>query len=335
MILLTGGAGYIGSHTAVEMINAGFEVVIADNLSNSSPVAVERVGEICGKMPEFVKADVTNRADLHRIFSDYSISAVIHFAGLKSVPDSVAKPLSYYNNNLNATLTLLEVMAQHNCKQIVFSSSATVYSAASRPPFREDAPTACTNPYGWTKLMSEQIITDACKADSELKAVVLRYFNPVGAHESGLIGEDPEGIPLNLFPYICQVAVGRLPRLRVTGHDYDTPDGTGVRDYLHVTDLAIGHLKALEYMPQCSGAEVFNLGSGSGYSVLQMVNAFKDANGIDIPYDLCDRRPGDIAVSVADVRKANEILSWKAERGLDRICRDAWNWQQKNPMGYK
>lgn len=334
MVLLTGGAGYIGSHIAVELLNAGFEVIIADNLSNSSPAVIERIAEIRGRSPEFVKADVTDRAALHRIFSDYPITAVVHLAGYKSAPDSVSKPLSYYNNNLNATMSVLEVMTQHGCKQIVFSSSATVYSS-SEPPFGEEAPTGCTTPYGWTKLMSEQIIQDACRADSELSAVILRYFNPVGAHESGLIGEDPEGIPQNLFPYICQVAVGRLPRLHITGNDYPTPDGTGVRDYLHVTDLALGHLKALQYMPFCKGAEVFNLGSGTGFSVMQMVNAFMETTGVDVPYDITPRRPGDIAVSLADVGKAERVLNWRAERGLETICRDAWNWQQKNPMGYR
>jgi len=335
MVLLTGGAGYIGSHIAVELLNAGYEVVIVDNFSNSSPEAVKRIGLICGKDPILVTGDASDSAVLDSIFTSYPIDSVIHLAGFKSVPASVSVPLSYYRNNLDCTMAVMEAMARHGCKKIVFSSSATVYSTGGEPPFSEDAPTACLNPYGWTKWMSERIITDACTADPTISAVLLRYFNPVGAHKSGLIGEDPEGIPLNLFPYICQVAVGRLERLNVNGNDYPTPDGTGVRDYIHVTDLAKGHLSALDFCEGHPGCEIFNLGTGEGYSVLQMVKAFEDTNKVPVPYVIAPRRPGDIASCWADVSKAENVLGWKTEKTLEDICRDAWCWQSKNPMGYK
>ena len=334
-ILLTGGAGYIGSHTALCIAKAGFDVVVLDNLSNSSPEAIHRVNQITGANIALVVGDCTVREDLEKVFSQYSIDQVVHFAGLKAVGESVQKPLSYYRNNLDASLTLLETMAAHGCHQLVFSSSATVYGTIQKMPLQEDFPLGCTNPYGWTKLMSEQIFRDVGAADPELSIVLLRYFNPVGAHESGMIGEDPSGIPNNLMPYICQVAEGRLPQLSVFGNDYPTPDGTGVRDYIHVMDLAEGHLAALKYANEHKGVEVFNLGTGVGYSVLDLLHTFEEVNHLKVPYRIVGRRPGDIAVCYADPTKAHELLNWQTHRSLADMCRDAWNWQSKNPKGYR
>ena len=334
-VLLTGGAGYIGSHTALCIANAGLDVVVLDNLSNSSPEAIRRVSELTGKDIPLIVGDCTSKDDLEKVFSAYPIDQVVHFAGLKAVGESVAKPLMYYRNNLDASLTLLEVMAAHGCRQLVFSSSATVYGTIQEMPLKETFPLGCTNPYGWTKYMSEQIFRDVGHANPDLSIVLLRYFNPVGAHESGRIGEDPNGIPNNLMPFICQVAKGRLAELSVYGDDYLTPDGTGVRDYIHVMDLAEGHLAALNYAREHQGVEVFNLGTGVGYSVLQMVHTFEKVNNIHLPYRIAPRRPGDIATCYADPTKAREILHWQTHRSLEDMCRDAWNWQDKNPMGYR
>ncbi len=334
-VLLTGGAGYIGSHTCVELLNNGYDVVIADNFDNASEKVIERIEKITGKNVEVHKIDVADKKALRELFSQCDIEAVIHFAGYKAVGESVAKPLMYYRNNLDTTLTLLEVMSEFNVKKIVFSSSATVYGVPKVVPLKEGMPTSCTNPYGWTKLFNEQILTDATVADEELSVVLLRYFNPIGAHESGLIGESPNGIPNNLMPYITQVAVGKRDKLGVFGDDYDTHDGTGVRDYIHVVDLANGHLKALEYINNGhKGTEIFNLGTGTGYSVLDIVKTFSKVNDLDIPYAIMDRRPGDVAIVTADPQKANEKLNWTAVRGLDEMCRDSWNWQKNNPNGY-
>ncbi len=334
-VLLTGGAGYIGSHTCVELLNNGYEVVIADNFDNASEKVVDRIKQITGKTVEVYKIDVADKEALRELFSKCDIEAVIHFAGYKAVGESVEKPIMYYRNNIDTTLTLLEVMSEFNVKKIVFSSSATVYGVPKVVPLKEGMPTSCTNPYGWTKLFNEQILTDATVADKDLSVVLLRYFNPIGAHESGLIGESPNGIPNNLMPYITQVAVGKRERLGVFGNDYDTHDGTGVRDYIHVVDLANGHLKALEYINNGhKGTEVFNLGTGTGYSVLDIVKTFSRVNEVEIPYDILDRRPGDVTVLEADPSKANELLKWKALRGLDKMCRDSWNWQKNNPNGY-
>ncbi|MBQ7964987.1 MAG: UDP-glucose 4-epimerase GalE [Ruminococcus sp.] len=334
-VLLTGGAGYIGSHTCVELLNNGYEVVIADNFDNASEKVIDRIKQITGKTVEVYKIDVADKEALRELFSKCDIEAVIHFAGYKAVGESVAKPIMYYRNNIDTTLTLLEVMSEFNVKKIVFSSSATVYGVPKVVPLKEGMPTSCTNPYGWTKLFNEQILTDATVADKELSVVLLRYFNPIGAHESGLIGESPNGIPNNLMPYITQVAVGKRERLGVFGNDYDTHDGTGVRDYIHVVDLANGHLKALEYINNGhKGAEIFNLGTGTGYSVLDIVNTFSRVNEVEIPYDILDRRPGDVTILEADPSKANELLKWEALRGLDEMCRDSWNWQKNNPNGY-
>ena len=334
-VLLTGGAGYIGSHTCVELLNNGYEVVIADNFDNASEKVIDRIEQITGKTVDVYKIDVADKEALRELFSQCDIEAVIHFAGYKAVGESVAKPIMYYRNNIDTTLTLLEVMSEFNVKKIVFSSSATVYGVPKVVPLKEGMPTSCTNPYGWTKLFNEQILTDATVADKDLSVVLLRYFNPIGAHESGLIGESPNGIPNNLMPYITQVAVGKRERLGVFGNDYDTHDGTGVRDYIHVVDLANGHLKALEYINNGhKGAEIFNLGTGTGYSVLDIVNTFSRVNEVEIPYDILDRRPGDVTVLEADPSKANELLKWEALRGLDEMCRDSWNWQKNNPNGY-
>ncbi|MBQ3329602.1 MAG: UDP-glucose 4-epimerase GalE [Ruminococcus sp.] len=333
-VLLTGGAGYIGSHTAVEMIEAGYEVVIADNFDNSSPKVFDRIETITGKRPKFYELDVADNAAVDKMFAAEKFDAVVHFAGLKAVGESCAIPVRYYRNNIDTTLTLLEVMKDHGVHNFVFSSSATVYGVPEEVPLREGMPTSCTNPYGWTKYMNEQILTDAAAADPELSVVLLRYFNPIGAHQSGLIGENPNGIPNNLMPYITQVAVGKLPRLGVFGNDYPTHDGTGVRDYIHVVDLAQGHVKAIEYAASHKGTEIFNLGTGTGYSVLDIVNAFMRVNGIDIPYDIKPRRPGDIAECYADPAKAREGLGWTAKYGIDEMCRDSWNWQKNNPQGY-
>ena len=334
-VLVTGGAGYIGSHTCVELLNEGYGVIVIDNLCNSNPKSLERVKELTGKELTFYEGDVRDEALLRRIFAEHDISCVIHFAGLKAVGESVAKPWEYYDNNLNSTLVLTKVMKEVGMKNIIFSSSATVYAADNEMPLRENSRTGnCTNPYGWTKYMTEQILSGLAVSDKEWGIVLLRYFNPIGAHKSGRIGEDPRGIPNNLMPYITQVAVGRRPQLSVFGNDYDTPDGTGVRDYIHVVDLAKGHVAAVRYVTKNSGCEVFNLGTGTGYSVLDMVNSFVKVNGVDVPYQIVARRPGDIATCYADPAKSAEKLGWKAELGLDDMCRDAWNWQKNNPMGF-
>lgn len=334
-VLLTGGAGYIGSHTAVELLNAGHNVVIADNYANSSPIVAQRITQITGKAIRCYEADAADQAALERIFQENAIDSVIHFAGLKAVGESVRLPLDYYRNNLDSTLALLAAMEAHGVRQLIFSSSATVYGKHAALPYREDAETGpCTNPYGWTKLFIEQILRDYAAAHPDFSVVLLRYFNPVGAHESGLMGEDPRDIPNNLMPYIARVAVGTLPYLNVFGNDYPTPDGTGVRDYIHVTDLATGHMAALDYAAAHTGVEVFNLGTGTGYSVLDMVHAFSRACGRDIPYRIAPRRSGDIAACYADVTKAKEVLGWSARLGIDDMCRSAWNWQSRNPNGY-
>ena len=334
-VLLTGGAGYIGSHTAVEMIAAGHEVVIADNFDNSSPKVIDRIETITGTRPVLYELDVADNAAVDAMFGKENFDAVVHFAGLKAVGESCAIPVRYYRNNIDTTLTLLEVMKKHGVHNIVFSSSATVYGIPKEVPLIEGMPTFCTNPYGWTKYMNEQILTDAATADPELSVVLLRYFNPIGAHKSGLIGENPNGIPNNLMPYITQVAVGKLPRLGVFGNDYPTPDGTGVRDYIHVVDLAEGHVKAIDYAAQHKGTEIFNLGTGNGYSVLQIVRAFEAASGRKVPYVIKPRRPGDIAECWADPALAAKELHWKAERGIEQMCADLWRWQSQNPYGYR
>ena len=335
-ILVTGGAGYIGSHTVVELLNIGKDVVVVDNLSNSSKKSLERVKEITGKDVKFYKADILDKAALEEIFEKEDIESCIHFAGLKAVGESVAKPWEYYNNNITGTLVLLDVMRNHNCKNIIFSSSATIYGDPAFVPITEECPKGiCTNPYGWTKSMLEQILTDVQKADSEWNVVILRYFNPIGAHISGKIGENPNGIPNNLMPYITQVAVGKLEQLGVFGNDYDTHDGTGVRDYIHVVDLAKGHVKALSKLEKGSGLNIYNLGTGTGYSVLDMVNSFEKANGVAVPYVIKDRRPGDIATCYADAKKAKDELGWEAENGIEEMCRDAWRWQSQNPNGFE
>ena len=334
-VLLTGGAGYIGSHTAVELLNAGHDVVIADNYANSNPIVARRITQITGKPVKCYEANVADPAALERLFQENAIDSVIHFAGLKAVGESVRLPLDYYCNNLDSTLALLAAMEAHGVRQLIFSSSATVYGKHAALPYREDAETGpCTNPYGWTKLFIEQILRDYAAAHPDFSAVLLRYFNPVGAHESGLMGEDPRDIPNNLMPYIARVAVGTLPYLNVFGNDYPTPDGTGVRDYIHVTDLATGHMAALGYAASHTGVEVFNLGTGTGYSVLDMVHAFSRACGKDIPYRIAPRRSGDIAACYADVTKAKEVLGWSARLDIDDMCRSAWNWQSHNPNGY-
>lgn len=336
MILVTGGAGYIGSHTVVELLQAGCDVIILDNLCNSSEESIKRVTKITGKAPMFVEGDIRDIELLRSIFSSHDISAVVHFAGLKAVGESVAKPLEYYDNNVYGTLTLLQVMKEFAVKRIVFSSSATVYGDPASVPIREDFPTGgTTNPYGTSKYMVERILADLCAADSEWSAVVLRYFNPVGAHKSGLIGEDPNDIPNNLLPYVAQVAIGRLAQLSVFGNDYNTPDGTGVRDYIHVVDLALGHLAALGKLARTTGFEAVNLGTGNGYSVLDMVAAFERASGRAVPYKIVARRPGDIATCYADPAYAQQSLGWRAERGLDEMMEDTWRWQSQNPNGYK
>ena len=335
-ILVTGGMGYIGSHTCVELLEQGMEVVIADNLVNSNPEALNRVAEITGKRPVFYELDVRDEEKLSAVFEAHKIDAVIHFAGLKAVGESVAKPMLYYDNNLNSTITLCRVMERYGVKRLIFSSSATVYSGDNEMPLTEASKTGnCTNPYGWTKYFGEQILRDLAKADSAWSIVLLRYFNPVGAHESGTIGEDPKDIPNNLMPYISQVAVGRLHHLSVFGNDYPTPDGTGVRDYIHVVDLARGHVAAIDYLMNHTGAEAFNLGTGSGYSVLDMVHAFEEANGVEIPYEITPRRPGDLPTCYADPAKSAQVLHWKAEHTLLDMCRDSFHWQSLNPNGYK
>lgn len=334
-ILLAGGAGYIGTHTAIEFVNAGYDVVIADNYYNSKPEAVRRVREITGKDIPMYEVDIQNKDEVRKIFQEQNIDTVVHFAGMKAVGESVAKPLMYYRNNLDTTLSLLEVMQEVGCHNFIFSSSATVYGVPKEVPLLEDMPLGtCTNPYGWTKWMIEQILRDACVADKELSVVLLRYFNPVGAHESGRIGEDPQGIPNNLFPYIAQVAVGKREKLSVFGNDYATKDGTGVRDYIHVVDLARGHVAAVAYAKEHVGVETVNLGTGVGYSVLDMVKAFERVNGIEIPYVIAQRRPGDVAECYSDATKAKELLHWEAEKTLEDMCRDTYRWQTGNPQGY-
>ena len=333
-VLLTGGAGYIGSHTAVELIDAGHEVVIADNLSNSSEKVLERLKTITGKEIKFYKVDVADDIALDNIFAENKIDAVIHFAGFKAVGESVKKPLEYYENNLCTTFNLVKKMQKYHVKNLVFSSSATVYGVPKEVPLRENMDTWCTNPYGWTKFMNERILIDVSNATPELSVILLRYFNPIGAHSSGLIGENPNGIPNNLMPYISQVAVGKLKELNVFGNDYDTKDGTGIRDYIHVVDLAKGHVKAIEYADKHNGVEIFNLGTGIGYSVLEIVDKFKKVNDVEVPYKIVDRRPGDIAMCYADAGKAKDKLDWVATKTLEDMCKDTWNWQTKNPLGY-
>jgi len=334
-VLVTGGAGYIGSHTCVELIEAGHEPVVIDNLCNSNPESLNRVKMITGKEVPFYEGDVRDESLLNTIFSEHDIQCVIHFAGLKAVGESVAKPLEYYENNLCSTMTLCRVMGKRGVKRIVFSSSATVYSGDNEMPLRETSKTGnCTNPYGWTKYMGEQILRDLTVADPEWSVVLLRYFNPVGAHASGLIGEHPNGIPNNLMPFISQTAIGKRHHLNVFGNDYDTHDGTGVRDYIHVVDLAKGHVAAIAHLMENKGESVFNLGTGTGYSVLDMVKAFETANGIPVPYEIAPRRPGDLATCYADPAKSAEVLGWKATKDQTDMCRDTWNWQSKNPNGF-
>lgn len=332
-ILVTGGAGFIGSHTCVELLNAGYDIVIMDNFCNSKPEALNRIKKITGKDFAFYEADMLDYAATDKIFAEQDIDSVIHFAGLKAVGESCAKPLEYYHNNIDGTITLLRVMREHGCKKIVFSSSATVYGMNNPIPYIETYPTSATNPYGYTKVMIEQILTDISKADSEWSVALLRYFNPIGAHESGLIGENPNGIPNNLMPYIAQVAVGKLPCLNVFGDDYDTVDGTGVRDYIHVVDLARGHLCAVKYVMEHNGTEAVNLGTGKGTSVLELVHAFEKACGKEIAYKITDRRPGDIAVCYANTDKAKQVFGWEAEYGIDKMCEDSWNFTKNNPNG--
>lgn len=334
-ILITGGAGYIGSHTALELLEAGYEVVVYDNLSNSSKESIKRVEELTGKSIYFYEGDVLDAPALKAMFDAEKVDAVIHCAALKAVGESVQKPLEYYHNNITGTLTLMDVMRKAGVKNIVFSSSATVYGSPEVIPITEDCQKGqCTNPYGWTKSMMEQIMTDLQKSDPEWNVILLRYFNPVGAHKSGRIGEDPKGIPNNLMPYISQVAVGKLEKLGVFGDDYDTPDGTGVRDYIHVVDLAVGHVKAIDYIFTNPGLDIINLGTGVGYSVLDMVKAFSKASGKEIPYEIKPRRAGDIAMCYADPGKALKVLGWKAEHSLEEMCEDTWRWQSRNPNGY-
>lgn len=334
-ILVTGGTGFIGSHTVVELLKAGEKVVVVDNLCNSKLCVLDRIETITGKRPQFVKCDLLDKETLDRVFAENpDIESVIHFAGLKAVGESCSLPLLYYHNNLTGTFNLLSCMLEHKVYRIVFSSSATVYGMPKSVPIREDFPLSTTNPYGETKLMIERILTDTAKANPELSVCLLRYFNPIGAHESGLIGEDPRGIPNNLLPYVAKVAAGKLACVNVFGNDYPTPDGTGVRDYIHVVDLALAHLKALDYTARMHGADAINVGTGNGYSVLDMIRAFGKAWGSDIAYRITDRRPGDIAECYADPAKAERVLGWKAERGLDKMCEDAARWQRMNPDGY-
>ena len=334
-VLVTGGAGYIGSHTCLELLESGYGVVVIDNLYNSNPKSLERVEALTGKKLRFYEGDVRDEALLRKIFAENEIGCVIHFAGLKAVGESVAKPWEYYDNNLNSTLVLTKVMKEVGMKNIIFSSSATVYTADNEMPLKETSRTGyCTNPYGWTKYMTEQILSGISHADESWSVVLLRYFNPIGAHESGQTGEDPRGIPNNLRPFITQVAIGRREKHSVFGNDYDTPDGTGVRDYIHVVDLAKGHVAAVKYAVAHPGCEVFNLGTGTGYSVLDMVRTFQEVNGVKVPYEVVPRRPGDIATCYADPGKSEKVLGWKACHTLADMCRDSWNWQSKNPMGY-
>lgn len=333
-VLVSGGMGYIGSHTVVELLNDNYEVVIVDNLCNSKEIVKDRIKTITGKDVKFYKIDITDERELEVVFKENKIESVIHFAALKAVGESVVKPLEYYHNNLTSTLVLLRLMKKYDVKNFVFSSSATVYGQAEKMPIMEDFPLSATNPYGMTKLMIEDMLRDVYAADKSWNIALLRYFNPVGAHESGLIGEDPKGIPNNLMPYITKVAIGELKELSVFGDDYDTPDGTGVRDYIHVVDLAKGHIKALEKISTGSGLVTYNLGTGNGYSVLDLVKAFGAASGKEISYKIAPRRPGDIATCYADPKKANEELGWTATKGVKEMCEDAWRWQSQNPNGY-
>lgn len=333
-VLVTGGAGYIGSHTCVKLLEAGYDVVVLDNLSNSSPKAIGRVEEITGKKIRFYECDILDKEGMRAIFHENTIDSVIHFAGLKAVGESVAVPLKYYENNIAGTVYLLEVMQEFGVKKMVFSSSATVYGMTDKMPLTEDLPTSANSPYGQTKLMIEQILQDLAVSDKDWAISLLRYFNPVGAHESGRIGENPKGIPNNLMPYITQVALGKLPQLSIFGNDYPTKDGTGVRDYIHVVDLAEGHLKALDKLKTTKGVLIYNLGTGVGYSVLDLVKAFEEANGVTIPYKFAPRRPGDVTVCYADPTKAKNELGWEAKKSIVDMCRDAWNWQKNNPNGY-
>ncbi len=334
-ILVTGGAGFIGSHTCVELIKSGYDVIVADNLYNSKALVIDRIEQITGTRPKFYEIDICDREALTEVFEKENIEAVIHFAGYKAVGESTRKPIEYYYNNLVSTLVLTDVMRKHNCKKIVFSSSATVYGDPAFIPITEECPKGITtNPYGETKSQQERILTDIWKSDNEWTVMLLRYFNPIGAHESGLIGEDPKGIPNNLLPYVAQVASGKLKEVHVFGNDYDTPDGTGVRDYIHVVDLAKGHVKAIEGMKKLDGVNIFNLGTGTGYSVLDIIRAFSKACGKEIPYVIDARRPGDIATCYSDPAKAYEVLGWKAEKNLEDMCKDAWRWQSQNPDGY-
>ena len=334
-ILVTGGAGYIGSHTVVELLNLNKNVIIADNFSNSNPIVLNRIKEITDKDFKFYEIDTTNEEELEIVFKENKIDSVIHFAAYKAVGESVEKPLEYYSNNIINTLTVLNLMKKYNVKNFVFSSSATVYGDPHTCPITEDFPLSTTNPYGTTKLMIEDMLRDIAKADPSFNIAILRYFNPVGAHESGLIGEDPNDIPNNLMPYVSQVAVGKLKELSIFGNDYNTHDGTGVRDYIHVVDLAKGHIKSLDKLKTNCGLVTYNLGTGNGYSVLDMVKSFSKASGKNIPYKIVDRRPGDVAMCYADPTKANNELGWKAEFGIDRMCEDSWRWQSNNPNGYE
>ena len=333
-VLVTGGAGYIGSHTVIELLNSGNQVIIVDNFYNSQPEVLKRIKELSGKDFKFYEVDVLNKEDLTKVFEENKIDSVIHFAGYKAVGESVEKPLEYYHNNLTSTFILCEVMKKFGVKNLVFSSSATVYGLNNITPLKEELPLSTTNPYGTTKLMIEQILNDLWNSDKEWSIALLRYFNPIGAHESGRIGENPNGIPNNLMPYITQVAVGKREKLSIFGSDYDTVDGTGVRDYIHVVDLAKGHIKALEKHSKINKIEAYNLGAGKGYSVLQLVEAFEKANGVKVPYAISERREGDVATCYADSSKAKEQLGWEAEKTIEDMCKDSWNWQSKNPNGY-
>lgn len=333
-VLVTGGAGFIGSHTSVELLNAGYDIIILDNFVNSKPESLKRIKELTGKDFKFYQADIRDEEAMTKVFAENKIDAVIHFAGLKSVPQSIKEPLNYYDNNIAGTVCLCRVMDKAGCKKLVFSSSATVYGSKNPSPLREDMPTGgTTNPYGTTKYFVEQILQDLCVSDSEWGVSILRYFNPIGAHKSGRIGEDPNGIPGNLMPYITQVAIGKLECLNVCGNDYPTPDGTGVRDYIHVVDLALGHIKALDRLLKVKGCEVYNLGTGKGYSVLDVVKAFEKASGIKINYRIAPRRAGDVACCYADATKAKEVLGWQAQYDIDDMCADSWRWQSQNPNG--
>ena len=335
-ILVTGGAGFIGSHTCVELLESGYDVVVIDNLSNACEESLKRVEKITGKTLKFYKGDIADKELMDKILTENDIYAVIHFAGLKAVGESVQKPLEYYTNNISGTLAMCDVMRKHGVKNIIFSSSATVYGDPAEIPITEKCPKGqCTNPYGWTKSMLEQILTDIQFADKEWNVILLRYFNPIGAHKSGLIGEDPNGIPNNLMPYITKVATGELPRVNVFGNDYPTPDGTGVRDYIHVMDLATGHVNAIDKIKENLGVKVYNLGTGKGYSVLDVMKNFSEASGIDIPYVITDRRPGDIAECYSDATLAKEELGWEAKYDIKEMCADSWNWQKNNPNGYR